>query len=183
MMLVFSKNLYEKGVIVLWDLKNKRQVTERGVSSSILTACALEQVNTKFLACGGLDTRICIFSINRKEELGKITKVKDLTDHTGMITCLSFLDENYLISGSNDSTLMLWDINKTGRSVRQFVDHESEVVCLDVCEADGNMIASGSGDTTVRLWDIRMKEPCIRIFDESKHSTNSVKFMPGRYFS
>ncbi len=167
--------------MTLWDLKKKKQVTERGVSTSILTTCALEQVNTRFLACGGLEARICIFSINRKEELGKITKVKDFTDHTGMITCCGFLNETYMISGSNDATLLLWDISKTGRSVRQFVDHESEVACLDVCEEDGNIIASGSGDTTVRVWDIRVKEPCCRIFDESKHLINSVKFMPGRF--
>lgn len=170
----------ESGSITLWDLKKRIQLSEKGVSTSILTACALEQVNTRLLACGGLDTRICVFSINRKEELGKITKVKDLTDHTGMITCCSFLDENYLISGSNDSTILLWDISRTGRSIRQFMDHESEVVCLDICEEDGNLIASGSGDTTLRLWDIRMKDACMRVFDVSKHSTNSVKFMPGR---
>lgn len=162
------------------DLNKKIDFCERGISSSVLSACALEQVNTRLLACGGLDTRICVFAINRKEELGKITKVKDLTDHTGMITCCGFLDENHLISGSNDSTFLLWDIEKAGRSMRQFLDHEAEVACLDVCEEDGNLLASGSGDTTVRLWDIRMKEACMRIFDLSKHSINAVKFMPGR---
>ena len=170
----------EMGSLTLWNLDKKTYYTEHNISNSILNTCALEQVNTRLLACGGLDTRICIFNINRKEEIGRITKAKDLTDHTGMITCCSFLDETHLISGSSDSTFLLWDISTAGRSLRQFLDHEAEVACLDVCEQNGNILVSGSGDTTVRVWDIRIKEACVRIFDTSKHSINDIKFMPNR---
>jgi WD40 repeat protein len=167
---------------VLRDLKKKTQIYEKGVSGSVLTSCALEQNNTRLLACGGLDTRIYVFAINRKEEPGKMTKSTELTGHAGLVTCCNFLDENFLISGSNDSTLILWDISKEGK-VREFVDHESEITCMDVCEEDGNLLVSGSDDTTVRVWDVRMKEPCTRVFEESKSSINIVKFMPARYFN
>jgi len=148
----------------------------------VLTSCALEQNNTRLLACGGLDTKIYVFTINKKEEPGKMTKSTELIGHVGIITCCHFLDENFFISGSNDSIFILWDISKEA-NVRQFVDHESEITCMDVCEEDRNLLVSGSDDTTIRVWDVRMKEPCTRIFEEGKSSISTVKFMPARYFN
>eukprot|EP00826_Nyctotherus_ovalis_P028546 TRINITY_DN2253_c0_g3_i8.p3 TRINITY_DN2253_c0_g3~~TRINITY_DN2253_c0_g3_i8.p3 ORF type:complete len:110 (+),score=24.05 TRINITY_DN2253_c0_g3_i8:189-518(+) len=109
-----------------------------------------------------------------------MSKTMEIVGHAGIVTCCNFLNENFIVSGSNDSVLILWDIEKEGASVRQFVDHESEITCMDVCEEDRNIIVSGSDDTTIRVWDVRVKEPCTRVFEESKSSINSVKFMPGR---
>eukprot|EP00826_Nyctotherus_ovalis_P028543 TRINITY_DN2253_c0_g3_i3.p1 TRINITY_DN2253_c0_g3~~TRINITY_DN2253_c0_g3_i3.p1 ORF type:complete len:203 (+),score=46.58 TRINITY_DN2253_c0_g3_i3:323-931(+) len=168
------------GSLVLRDLKKKTQIYEKAVSNAVLMSCALEQSATKLLACGGLDTKIYLFNINRKEEPGRMSKTMEIVGHAGIVTCCNFLNENFIVSGSNDSVLILWDIEKEGASVRQFVDHESEITCMDVCEEDRNIIVSGSDDTTIRVWDVRVKEPCTRVFEESKSSINSVKFMPGR---
>ena len=66
-----------------------------------------------------------------------------------MSVCFS-LDGRRLASGSDDSTVRLWDV-ETGACVRTLEGHGSPV--LSVCfSPDGRMVASGSGDQTVNLW-------------------------------
>ena len=82
------------------------------------------------------------------------------------MTCCGFLSSNYLITGSDDSTLLLWDFEKN-RYLVKYSDHTFEVQSLDVFARDGNILASGANDAAVRIWDIRMKQPCLRIFDKN----------------
>lgn len=58
-----------------------------------------------------------------KEKLTLIEKVKELTGHDGLITCCGFMSNQYLVSGSNDSSLMLWDLEKPGRFLVKYGDH------------------------------------------------------------
>jgi len=95
-----------------------------------------------------------------------------------LITCCSFLSTEFMITGSDDSTLLLWDLEQTGRNLVKYSDHTFEVQCLDVFNRDSNVIASGGNDATVRIWDIRMKQPCLRVFDKSQTGISSVRFMP-----
>lgn len=144
--------------------------------------CSIEPREGKVVACGGIDTKLHIYSINpsgkKKEKLNLIEKVKELTGHYGLITCCGFLSSQFLVSGSNDSSLMLWDFEKPGRFLVKYSDHQNEVLALDVFNLDGNIIVSGSNDATTRVWDIRMKTPCIRIFEKNKCGVSAVKFIP-----
>lgn len=51
-----------------------------------------------------------------------------------------------MITGSDDSDLMLWDFEHTGRYLVKYSDHTFEVSSLDVFNRDGNIFASGSSD-------------------------------------
>lgn len=143
--------------------------------------CTIEQREGKLVACGGIDTKLHIFSINpsgkKKEKLTLIEKVKELTGHQGLVTCCGFLSSQFLISGSNDSSVMLWDLEKPGRFLVRYAEHQNEVLALDVYNLDGNILVTGSNDATTRVWDIRMKNPCIRIFEKNKCGVSAVKFM------
>ena len=154
---------------------------EPRVTNGLLMTCSIESREGKLIACGGIDTKLHIFSINpsgkKKEKLTLIEKVKELTGHDGLITCCGFMSNQYLVSGSNDSSLMLWDLEKPGRFLVKYGDHQNEVLACDVYQLDGNVFASGSNDATTRIWDIRMKSPCIRIFEKNKCGVSAVKFM------
>ena len=159
-----------------------KQFEEPKVTNGLLMTCCFEGREGKLIACGGIDTKVNIFSINpqgkKKEKLTLIEKVKELSGHYGLITCCAFMSPQYLVSGSNDSSIMLWDLEKPGRFLLKYGDHQNEVLALDVFPLDGNILASGSNDATTRIWDIRMKNPCIRIFEKNKCGVSAVKFMP-----
>lgn len=57
--------------------------------------CAIESREGKTLVCGGIDTKLHVFSINpsgkKKEKLNLVEKVKELTGHYGLVTCCGFL--------------------------------------------------------------------------------------------
>jgi WD40 repeat protein len=92
-----------------------------------------------------------------------------MTGHTGTVTSLRY-DETRLISGSDDGTLMLWDLKgdshqgafplmqqhhkntKMTRRLGSFVGHGGPVWCLDF---SGNQLVSGSYDKTIKVWSIR----------------------------
>ncbi len=69
--------------------------------------------------------------------------------HHGSVLCLQY-DEKILVTGSSDSTLIIWDIRLGYQPVRRLRHHTAGV--LDVC-FDAKHIVSCSKDMTVCLWD------------------------------
>jgi len=67
-------------------------------------------------------------------------------------------DANTAITGSRDTTLRIWDIQK-GFCKHVLVGHQASVRCLEV---HGDLIASGSYDTTARIWSIS-EGKCLRV--------------------
>lgn len=130
--------------MVLWDLKKKKHVKQQHESVHVLLTCCIEPQHSKLLACGGLEPRIFIYSIN-KDDFYKITRIRELLGHIGSITSCAFLDDHYFISGnfyqfylnhlfpaSNDSSILLWDL-ESSKIVTKYKDHENEVLCMDIC--------------------------------------------------
>ncbi len=86
----------ESGRLALWDAKKGAKIVEESkVTNGLLMTCAIESREGRLIACGGIDTKLHIFSINpsgkKKEKLNLIEKVKELTDHYGLITCCGFM--------------------------------------------------------------------------------------------
>ena len=71
--------------------------------------------------------------------------------------CVS-ADGSRLFSGSDDSTIKVWDV-ATGACVQTLEGHENSVssVCVS---ADGSRLFSGSHDDTIKVWDIPVAQPC-----------------------
>lgn len=86
----------ESGRLAIWDAKlGKKYVEEPKATNGLLMTCAIESKEGKLVACGGIDTKVHIFSINpsgkKKEKLNLIEKIKELSGHYGLITCCGFL--------------------------------------------------------------------------------------------
>ncbi|KAI0015049.1 quinon protein alcohol dehydrogenase-like superfamily [Xylariomycetidae sp. FL0641] len=71
-------------------------------------------------------------------------------EHTNGVTCLQF-DDNILATGSYDSTIKLWDIEK-GEVIRTLQGHTMGIRAL---QFDDRMLVSGSLDGTVKIWNWR----------------------------
>src|SRR5688572_16865491 len=69
------------------------------------------------------------------------------TGHTGPINAIALSsDGRFLVSGSNDNTIRLWDM-ATGSVLRTLVGHEKPVLAVAV-SGDGRWIASGGDDNS-----------------------------------
>jgi WD40 repeat protein len=73
--------------------------------------------------------------------------------HTGPVKRVAITpDGKYILSGSDDKTLLLWDL-KTQRVVRAFLGHLEKVNTIGISQ-DGKTALSGSGDGNLKLWGI-----------------------------
>jgi len=72
--------------------------------------------------------------------------------HGFKITCFAFSpDGKFIVSGSMDNTLKLWDI-QTGKEIRTLTGHKGIINSVTFSE-NGKFILSTSSDRTVKQWD------------------------------
>jgi len=79
----------------------------------------------------------------------------------------------YLISGSRDKTIKMWDVS-TGICTFTLVGHDNWVRGL-VFHSGGNYIISASDDKTLRIWDIKNKRNS-KTLNAHQHFVTSVDF-------
>ena len=73
--------------------------------------------------------------------------------HLGPLRCVAFSpDGNQAVTGSDDNTARLWDI-ETGREKQLFRGHAGSVVAV-AFSPDGKYVLTGSLDGSARLWDV-----------------------------
>jgi WD40 repeat protein len=89
------------------------------------------------------------------------------TGHTDYVYCL-VLQEETLFSGSNDKTIIFWNIFN-GQSIRILVGHSDSVTALTILGID---LYSGSNDGMVIKWNIASGENLINF---PRRHTNVVK--------
>ena len=84
----------------------------------------------------------------------KIIQKKFLETHNGGFMCIGISsDGKNLVTGSEDSTVRLWDV-VTGKQIIYLTGHKSEVRCLALL-SDFSLAVSGSADRTLIVWDMR----------------------------
>jgi WD40 repeat protein len=121
------------------------------------------------------------FSLILDEDYKVINKpIRAFKGHKSVVTSIAFSPNGkYIISGSSDKTLKLWDVN-TGECIRTFRGHIDAVNSVTF-SSDGRYVLSGSWDSAIKLWDVNTGE-CIRTFRGHTGWVNSVTFSSdGRY--
>ena len=84
---------------------------------------------------------------------------------------------NYLVSGSRDRSLRIWDL-ETQRLVRKpLIGHTASVLCLQFDNRENeDIIISGSSDTDVILWQFSTGKMIKKIPKAHKESVLNLKF-------
>jgi centriolar protein POC1 len=77
-----------------------------------------------------------------------VRSFKGHKDH--ILSCCFSPNLKHVVSGSKDSTVMVWHY-KVGQRPFRFVGHKGPVHSVAICQ-NGNTIVSGSADCTIRLW-------------------------------
>jgi WD40 repeat protein len=88
------------------------------------------------------------------------------------------VDKGYIISGSNDNTIRIWDKN-TGKCIRILEGHDNWINTL---VADEGYIISGSYDNTIRIWDKDTGE-CIHILKGHEDRVRTIAVDEGYIIS
>ena len=109
--------------------------------------------------------------------------IKTLSGHSSVINALTFSpDGRYVLSGSWDKTLKLWD-PKNGTCIRTYQGY-ADYVKAACFNPDGSQFLSLSEDDTLRLWGTGSGK-CLRVINADKsygHHDKTVQFSPdGKY--
>ncbi|ORX57481.1 WD40 repeat-like protein [Hesseltinella vesiculosa] len=95
------------------------------------------------------DRRISIFNVSD----GKVAKELEQRSKFHDFCCFSLDDKEYIISGHEDKTIRVWDMN-TGECVNQVAGHPNRIKALTTLQSQGrDVLVSASSDGTIKCWD------------------------------
>ncbi len=154
--------------VALWDVERGAPAGElRTADDARLWRIALSPDGRTLAAggCGKVEDEACtqgvihLWDLARKERIGQA-----LVGHTDWVTGLAFsADSRLLASGSEDSTVRLWEVADPARArVRggPLTAHGDGVVIRSLAFSPaGRTLASGDRNGTVILWDASGRQP------------------------
>lgn len=127
-----------------------------------------------FVACGGLDNICSIYNLSARE--GPTRVARELSGHSGYLSCCRFISDRRILTSSGDMTCVLWDL-ETGSKVHEFADHLGDVMSLSINPLDNNQFVSGACDAFAKLWDIRQQK-CVQTFAAHDSDINAIQYFP-----
>jgi len=81
--------------------------------------------------------------------------VRHMKDLESAFPCMSFHPDGLIVAGgTEDKTVIIWDVKNEQATVATLTGHESAVQTLSF-SGNGYYLASGSRDGVVKLWDLR----------------------------
>jgi len=108
-------------------------------------------------SCAAMDAQgACLVGELVLWDLEALKELRRWSGHSGWVTAVAFsLDGQTLISGAEDGSLIVWDVN--GVQVRQLVGHMSSITGLAIVASTGFLL-SGSADGFLILWELMTGE-------------------------
>lgn len=133
------------GSIGLYDLERRALVRTIAGHQKRVSSLSFSNV----LYSGSKDSQILCHDIKLQNSI-----VGRFTNHKGEVCGLSHSPSG-LVSGSNDNTAMIWDLNM-GRLRHTLTGHKGAVKALAWCPWQRNLLATGGGskDKCIKFWNI-----------------------------
>ncbi|KDN37942.1 putative G-protein beta subunit Bpp1 [Tilletiaria anomala UBC 951] len=162
----------QDGKLIVWDAYTTNKVHAVPLRSSWVMTCAYAP-SGNLVACGGLDNICSIYNLRNKE--GNVRVARELSAHTGYLSCCRFLNDRQILTSSGDMTCMLWDI-EAGVRIQEYNDHTGDVMSLSL-GPNPNIFVSGACDAMAKVWDIRSGK-AVQTFAGHESDINAVQFFP-----
>ncbi|KAI8386987.1 WD40-repeat-containing domain protein [Blakeslea trispora] len=144
------------GSIVKWDLKtNTRLHTFPGGRKGVknfdghtdIILCLAISHDGKYLASGGKDKTINLWSVTEDKHLVKFTQ------HRDTVSGLAFRKgQNQLYSCSHDRTIKLWNVDERAY-IETLFGHQDQITDIDTLVRE-RCVSTGGRDKTARVWKI-----------------------------
>ena len=131
------------GHVHIWDAKDGKLVLRLATDLPAVNALDFHR-SGNWLAVAGESPAIEL----RSTRTGEL--VRTLDGHTDNVNCVRVHGDE-LVSGSSDSTAILWNPIE-GNRVATFRGHTGSIFSVDV-SPDGSTLLTGSRDGTARLWE------------------------------
>lgn len=163
----------QDGKLIIWDAYTTNKVHAIPLRSSWVMTCAYAP-SGNFVACGGLDNICSVYNLSSRD--GPTRVARELSGHSGYLSCCRFINDRRILTSSGDMTCMLWDID-TGAKVTEFSDHLGDVMSLSINPTNQNIFVSGACDAFAKLWDVRTGK-AVQTFAGHESDINAVQFFP-----
>src|ERR1700733_6155479 len=115
----------QDGKLILWDAYTTNKIHAIPLRSSWVMTCAYAP-SGNLVACGGLDNICSIYNLRVREGNG-VKSARELSAHSGYLSCCRFINDRQIVTSSGDMTCMLWDI-ESGTRLTEFSDHTGDVM-------------------------------------------------------
>ncbi|KAG2374104.1 hypothetical protein C9374_011183 [Naegleria lovaniensis] len=169
----------QDGKLIIWDAVKAYKTHAIPLRSHWVMCCDYSPSGNA-VACGGLDNICSVFLLSTVQQNPNATDMKphrELTGHTGYLSCCKFLNDRHILTSSGDQSCILWDI-EMNQPVTRFEEHTGDCMSVSIKpDGDNNLFLSGSCDGNAKLWDIRMNK-CVATFTGHEGDINSVQFFP-----
>lgn len=132
-----------------------------GEHEGVVYCVALSNDRRRLISASDLEMIVWdLQSHDGKDQWGQHAVLKEV--HSEEVLCMALSpDGNLLLSGSDDSTLVLWSLGDAacGPTWERLGRH-AQAVCAVVMSRDCKRACSGSMDNTIKVWDVDTKD-CI----------------------
>jgi tetratricopeptide (TPR) repeat protein len=146
-----------------WDLRTHRQIGEPiTIARDGLNAAALGVLAQRPVAVISHGSGLHLCDLTTREHLGEIVAPYLWRNRLAIcaVACTVWNGRSLAVTGSYDSTVRLWDLDRREQIGAPLTGNESVVRAVAFGIADGRLVAlSGGEDATVRIWDVERHEP------------------------
>eukprot|EP00941_MAST-03F_sp_MAST-3F-sp1_P002870 g2870.t1 len=163
-----------------WDVKSGKTLAIMEMTTWV-QGCALSHDGYYALSCS-VASKIQLWELETFQLLMTIPSIRSESAmksrlHIGAINCCQLSKDFIAITGSNDTTLKVWNMKvpNIGECKATLSGHKGPVVdCLFIDEEKG-IVASCSWDSTVRIWNIKNENGlCMKVLQSHKSAVLSL---------